>query len=156
MFAENIMKTQVVTAGYHEQVGAVQDRMQKQKLRMLPVVDDKQTVVGILSTFCIMERAIPDYLISGDLKQIPYAPDLGILRKKYLEVIACPVHQVMDTQPLMVQKDESLLSVAAAISSHGKHEHALVVDEHQKLLGVISAGDILDRLKQKVSEGNDA
>ncbi len=156
MIAANIMTTQIVTAYDHEQVGSVYDTMKQKRLRMLPVINQEGMVVGIISTFCIMEHAIPDYVISGDLQQIPYAPDLGILRKKYLEVIECPVSKVMDTHPLLVQKDESLLSVAAAISAHGKHEYAVVVDDNKALLGVISAGDILMRLQQKVSEGNDA
>lgn len=156
MFAEKIMVTHVITAQEHELVGDVHTKMTHEKLRMLPVVDDQGVVKGLLSTFSIMENIIPDYLISGDLNQISYAPDLGILCKRYEEIIRSPISNLVDTSPLLVAKDESLLSVAAAIASHGKHEYALVVDEHKKLLGVISAGDILNRLKQKTSEVNDA
>jgi len=156
MFAERIMVTDVITAQEHELVGDVHAKMTREKLRMLPVLDKQGLVKGLLSTFSIMENIIPDYLISGDLNQISYAPDLGILCKRYEEVIKSPICNMVDTSPLLVAKDESLLSVAAAIASHGKHEYALVVDENKKLLGVISAGDILNRLKQKTSEVNDA
>jgi CBS domain-containing protein len=156
MFAEKIMVTNVVTAQEHELVGDVHAKMNREKLRMLPILDKQGLVKGLLSTFSIMENIIPDYLISGDLNQISYAPDLGILCKRYEEVIKSPICNMVDTSPLLVAKDESLLSVAAAIASHGKHEYALVVDENKKLLGVISAGDILNRLKQKTSEVNDA
>ncbi|MDQ7002315.1 MAG: CBS domain-containing protein [Ghiorsea sp.] len=156
MFAEKIMVTHVITAQEHELVGDVHAKMTHEKLRMLPVVDNDGVVKGLLSTFSIMENIIPDYLISGDLNQISYAPDLGILSKRYEEVIHKPICDLVDTSPLLVAKDESLLSVAAAIAAHGKHEYALVVDKHKKLLGVISAGDILNRLEQKTSEVNDA
>ncbi|MDQ7058742.1 MAG: CBS domain-containing protein [Ghiorsea sp.] len=156
MFAEKIMVTHVITVQEHELVGDVHTKMTHEKLRMLPVVDAQGVVKGLLSTFSIMENIIPDYLISGDLNQISYAPDLGILCKRYEEIIRSPISDLVDTSPLLVAKDESLLSVAAAIASHGKHEYALVVDEDKKLLGVISAGDILNRLKQKTSEVNDA
>jgi len=156
MFAERIMVTDVITAQEHELVGDVHAKMTREKLRMLPVLDKQGLVKGLLSTFSIMENIIPDYLISGDLNQISYAPDLGILCKRYEEVIKSPICNMVDTSPLLVAKDESLLSVAAAIASHGKHEYALVVDDNKKLLGVISAGDILNRLKQKTSEVNDA
>ena len=156
MFAEKIMVTNVITAKEHELVGDVHAKMNREKLRMLPVLDDDGLVKGLLSTFSIMQNTIPDYLISGDLNQISYAPDLGILCKKYEEIISRPIRDLVDTTPLLVHKEDSLLSVAAAIASHGKHEYALVVDENKKLLGVISAGDILNRLKQKTSEVNDA
>ncbi|WP_038248251.1 CBS domain-containing protein [Ghiorsea bivora] len=156
MFAEKIMVTNVITAQEHELVGDVHAKMNREKLRMLPVIDKQGLVKGLLSTFSIMENIIPDYLISGDLNQISYAPDLGILCKRYEEVIRSPISDMVDTSPLLVGKDESLLSVAAAIASHGKHEYALVVDDNKKLLGVISAGDILNRLKYKTSEVNDA
>lgn len=156
MFAEKIMVTNVVTAQEHELVGDVHAKMNREKLRMLPVLDSKGLVKGLISTFSIMQNIIPDYLISGDLNQISYAPDLGILCQRYEEVIKSPISDMVDTTPLLVHKEDSLLSVAAAIASHGKHEYALVVDENKKLLGVISAGDILNRLKQKTSEVNDA
>jgi len=156
MFAEKIMVTNVVTAQEHELVGDVHAKMNREKLRMLPVLDSKGLVKGLLSTFSIMKTIIPDYLASGDLNQISYAPDLGILCRRYDEIISSPILGLIDTTPLLIHKEDSLLSVAAAIASHGKHEYALVVDENKKLLGVISAGDILNRLKQKTSEVNDA
>jgi CBS domain-containing protein len=55
----------------------------------------------------------------------------------------------MDKTPLLVHKEDSLLSVAASLSALGKHEYALVVDKANFLLGVISAGDILDTLRDK-------
>jgi len=45
-----------------------------------------------------------------------------------------------------------LLSVAAAMISFSKHEYAMVVDDNKHLLGIVSAGDILDRLH---NGGND-
>ncbi|HID36970.1 MAG TPA: CBS domain-containing protein [Ghiorsea sp.] len=156
MFAEKFMITNVITAQEHELTGDVHEKMTAESLRMLPVLDQEGHVVGILSTFSIMQHIIPDYLNNGDLSLISYAPDLGILRRKFKEVITCPINEMMDSSPLLVHKEDSLLSVAAAISSHGKHEYALVADDHKKLLGVISAGDILNLLKQKTSESNDA
>ena len=57
---------------------------------------------------------------------------------------------------LLVHANESLLSVSAALCTFGKHEYALVVDDDNVLLGVISAGDILDRLRFYTSGAKDA
>jgi len=53
----------------------------------------------------------------------------------------------MDEKPLTVNRNESLLSVAASMISFTKHEYAMVVDDQHHLLGIISAGDVLDRMK---------
>jgi len=146
MLAENIMVTELTTAHVDDHVSDVLDRMRVAKLRMLPVLTDDGVVAGVISTFSIMAHLVPDYITSGDLKQITYAPDMGILRRHYFEVIEKDLLSVMETRPLLVQRDESLLSTAAALTAFGKHEYALVVDEEKRLIGVISAGDILDRL----------
>jgi len=146
MLAENIMVTELTTAHIDDCVCDVLERMRAAKLRMLPVLDSNGVVVGVISTFSIMEHLVPNYIVSGDLKQIPYAPDMGILRKHYFEVIEKDLLSVMETRPLLVKRDESLLSTAAALTAFGKHEYALVVDEKKCLIGIISAGDILDRL----------
>jgi len=157
MLAENIMVTELITAHVDDRVCDVLARMRAAKLRMLPVVDDHGGVAGVISTFSIMECLVPSYIVSGDLNQVSYAPDMGVLRRHYLEVIEKDLLSVMETRPLLVKRDESLLSTAAALIAFGKHEYALVVDEEKRLIGIISAGDVLDRLGNMV-EGveNDA
>ena len=156
MIAEHFMVTNIVTVSKGTLTRDVLDTMRQHKLRMLPVVDNHNHVLGIISSFNIMQCIVPDYLVSGDLNQISYAPDLDIIRKRYQKILREPVQTMMDTTPLFVRKDESLLSIAAALSAHGKHEYALVVDSKKCLHGIISAGDILNRLHQKVSEENHA
>ncbi|MDX8383088.1 MAG: CBS domain-containing protein [Ghiorsea sp.] len=156
MLAEQIMMTNLVTALEDESVAEVFEKMRDAKLRMLPVLDKQGCVTGVLSTFCVMQHIVPDYVISGDLKQISYAPDMGLLRRHYSAIADKSIKEVMQIKPLLVSNKESLLSVAASLSAFGRHEYALVVDDKKKLLGVISAGDILDRLKLKTVEVSDA
>lgn len=150
MLAENIMVTEVTTAHVNDRVCDVLERMRAAKLRMLPVLSDGGVVAGVISTFSIMEHLVPSYIVSGDLNQISYAPDMGILRRHYKEVAQKDLRSVMETKPLLVKRDESLLSTAAALTALGNHEYALVVDEEKRLIGVVSAGDILDRLGNMV------
>lgn len=156
MISEKIMTTNVITAYTYDTVEQVLERMRGSKLRMLPVLNEDDTVAGVISTFSIMEKVVPSYIVTGDLNQISFAPDLGILRKHYKEVATLKVAEVMETKPLMVNLKESLLSVAAAMISFTKHEYAMVVDDEKHLHGIISAGDILDRLQISKEGGNDA
>ena len=148
MLAKNVMVADVVTALADEKVENVLHKMRSAKLRMLPVLDTDRRVIGVVSTFSVMERVVPSYIVTGDLNQIPYAPDMGVLHRHFEEVRGLRADAVMDAKPLKVQADESLLSVAAAMISYKKHEYAMVIDDDGCLLGIISAGDVLDRLSQ--------
>lgn len=146
MIASKIMVEQPQTCTVDEPVGDVFRRMRSLGLRMLPVVDADGVVQGILSTFSVLGHIVPDYIVSGDLNSIPYAPDIGLLHKHHITVSAQTVAEIMETECLTVGPQESLLSVAAALIAFGKHEYALVVEKAGRLLGIISAGDILDEL----------
>ncbi|MDQ6970367.1 MAG: CBS domain-containing protein [Mariprofundus sp.] len=148
MIAENIMVTNIVTARVDEAVDHALARMRDARLRMIPVVGDDAEIVGVISTFSVLEKVVPSYIVTGDLNHIPYAPDIGILRRHYDEISTLSIAAIMDKNPLTVQRDESLLSVAAAMVSYTKHEYAMVVDDQKRLLGIISAGDVLDRMKR--------
>jgi len=157
MLAERMMVTELVTAQVDESVGDVLARMRSAGLRMLPVLNADRTVAGVLSTFSILSYIVPNYIGSGDLKEVAYAPDMGVLRKKHHTIIHQKISDVMEKAPLLVHPHESLLSVSASLIAFGKHEYALVVDENSHLLGVISAGDVLDLLcRLKEGEVNDA
>ena len=156
MFAEKIMTTKLVTAKQNEPISRVIVRMHEAKLRMLPVLNDDNHVIGIISTFSVLNHIVPDYLISGDLSEISFAPDMGILRREYVKSSSKQVSEVMSTSPLFVKPNDSIISVSANLAGHGRHEYALVVDDEKHLLGVISSGDILNRLEEHASEVNDA
>ncbi len=155
MHAHKIMVTHPKSAQIDEKVGEVLMRMRSEHLRMLPVLSGAGRVEGVISTYSVMSHVVPEYIISGDLDAVPYAPDLGLLRKHFEELSERSVGEVME-KALTVHADESLLSVSAALCASGKHEYALVVDEDTVLLGVISAGDILDRLRQHIMGEIDA
>lgn len=142
------MTDQVVTARSDESVETALERMREAKLRMLPVVDADNKIVGAVSTISIVAHLLPEYVASGDLKSISYAPDLGILRQHYQKNIQLSVAEVMNSKPLIIRPDDSLLSVSAELNTPECHGYALVADQDNRLVGVLSSGDILDRLRQ--------
>ncbi|MDQ6953308.1 MAG: CBS domain-containing protein [Mariprofundaceae bacterium] len=157
MLAERIMMTHLVTAHVDESISDVLVRMRQAELRMLPILNSDQTVAGVVSTFSVLSHIVPDYIVSGDLDQVSYAPDMGILKKHYSEQARKHVSTVMERAPLLISKNESLLSVSASLISSGKHEYALVVDPTLHLLGIISTGDILEFLNSiQAGDANDA
>ena len=81
MHADKIMVKNPKTALADEAVGTVLNRMREQKLRMLPVLSDGGRVVGVISTHSVMQHVVPEYIVSGDLGSVSYAPDIGLLLK---------------------------------------------------------------------------
>jgi len=156
MTAERIMTTELVVAEWDESIEEVYKRMHDAKLRMLPVLNDEKCIVGVISTYSLLKYVVPDYLVSGELNKISYAPDMGILTQRYKDIATKTIADVMDDDLLLVQYTESLISVSAALTAHGRHEYAMVINKEQKLLGVISAGDIINQLSKYATEVNDA
>lgn len=122
------------------------DKMRDIGYRMLPVVDADGCVVGVLSTRSIIAHLVPDYIVSGDLDDVPYAPDFGLLHKHYEAVKNMPVSELMDA-PFTIKPEESLLSVSAALVTHATHDCVLVADADNKLVGIITAYDVLERIR---------
>lgn len=99
MLAEQVMILDPHTAHIDELIEKVIVRMRSARLRMLPVTDHSRVVLGVISTFSILEHIIPNYLVSGDLNQISFAPDAGILRRQYNTCTDKQVSEVMDPKP---------------------------------------------------------
>lgn len=118
------------------------DKMRDTGCRMLAVMDAEGRAVGVLSERSIIAHLVPDYIVSGDLDDVPYAPDFGLLRKHYDAVKNLPVSELMD-EAFIIKSEESLLSVAAALVTHATHDCVLIVDADDKLVGIITASDVL-------------
>jgi len=112
-------------------------------VRMIPVLDGDGKVVGALNTIKLLAKLVPEYIVSGDLKSVSYAPDLGVLYKHYQAMRSLKVSEVMETNPTIVKAGESLLSVATTLIVRDFFDYAIVVDDEGVLQGVIAPSDIL-------------
>jgi len=143
MRAENIMVTDVVTCRPDQTIEEALEIFKERALRMIPVLDAEGKVIGALNTIKLLTKLVPEYIVSGDLKSVSYAPDLGVLYKHYLEMRHLKVSEVMETDPTIVKAGESLLSVATALIVRDFFDYAIVVDDEGALQGVIAPSDIL-------------
>lgn len=143
MHAEVIMVRDVATCRSDQTVEEALEILAQRSMRMLPVLDGENRVIGAVNTIKLLARIVPEYIVSGDLRSIPYAPDLGVLHKHYQEMLDRRVVDVMETNPTIVKTGESLLSVATALITQDFFDYAIVVDEQGVLAGVIAPSDIL-------------
>jgi len=151
MLARDVMQKPVAIHA-EARVSDALEKMHESGHRFLPVVDADGRVVGLFSALAVVGYLVPDYIVSGDLDDIPYAPDFGLLRQHYDAVKDQPVSTLMVDKPFVIKSEESLLSVAAALVTHQLHDAVLVVDAESKLTGVITSSDVLGRLSNTQHE----
>ncbi|MDX8389239.1 MAG: CBS domain-containing protein [Mariprofundaceae bacterium] len=143
MHANKIMITDVITCGPEQTIEEVAKILDEKTYRMIPVVDENNKILGAINTLSLLSSLVPAYIVKGYLKSIPYAPDIGLLRKHYKEILAHKVKDVMDEKPTIVHANESLLSVTAALITHDRFEYAMVADKDDCLVGIVSSSDVL-------------
>lgn len=113
--AENGMILDPVTLKLDSTIGDAMKIMTENKIGGIPVVDDEKNLVGILT--------------NRDLR----------FEKKYSR----PVSEVMTSQNLIVANEQTDFEQAEEILQKHKIEKLPVVDEHNKLVGLITYKDIL-------------
>ncbi len=146
MLASSIMKKPVVIhADAH--VKYALDKVRDTGYRFLPVVDTQGRPVGLFSSLSVIGHLVPDYIVSGDLDDIPYAPDFGLLRQHYDAVKDLQVSKLMVEAPFVIKPDESLLSVAAALVTHPMYDCVLVAGSDGLLVGIITSSDVLGKVR---------
>ncbi|MDQ6960230.1 MAG: CBS domain-containing protein [Mariprofundaceae bacterium] len=157
MHAERIMTSKPVTIRPDVRVDKAIGNMHPAGHRILPVIDDEGTIKGVLTSASIIARLLPEYIASGELENISFVPDLGVLRKHYLQMKNHRVDECMDDRPVLVNPNESLLAITAALVHENENKCVLVADADKHLLGLITPSDVLRTLRElKLDEAHDA
>jgi len=146
------MVREVTTCSPENTVAEVIAILNEKSFRIVPVVDEGGRILGAVNTLTLLSHIVPEYIMEGYLQSVPFAPDIGLLRKHYRELLGKSITEVMDEKPTLVREDESLLSVTASMIRHDRFEYVLVADEEKRLKGVISSSDILRALDRFIPE----
>lgn len=111
---EDLMTESVVTTEPHTSIDRVRRLLERNKVGAIPIVDSEGQPVGIVSTSDLVPSLKPD----------------------------SPVHTVMTEKVFTVPRYDDV-SVAARIMRNHKI-HRVIVTHEQKVVGVISAYDLLE------------
>jgi acetoin utilization protein AcuB len=145
MRVENLMKTKVFTVDQHDLIDRVFFLIHYEKVRHIPVVD-KGKVIAIVS-----DRDL--YKVLGP-KNNSNVIESGVGKNTAeLHVVTPKVQHIMRRGVLTVNPD-TYVSEAAAIMADNKVGALPVVDNDNKLLGIISATDIL-RVFSKIEKSSE-
>lgn len=147
MLAANIMTTEVKTLKPSNTLLEVLEILRDLKIRQLPIVDGDNKVLGIITSKGVMKSLLPAYISSGDLKDVKFAPELEQFVDKIDEIKSTPVQEILEKEYVKVSPETSTMEIAAVFVNTDTHlESILVVDDEERLLGVISPIDVYRRL----------
>ncbi|HHL39763.1 MAG TPA: CBS domain-containing protein [Deltaproteobacteria bacterium] len=147
MIAANIMTRDVkcltADAPLVEAVRLIKD----EKIRQLPIVDGEHRVVGVITPRTMLKAILPGYIAEGILKDVAFAPELPEFIEKMNGLVTKRVGEYMDDKFVKITPETSTMEVAAIfVNEEMRVESIMVVDDGDRLLGIISPWDVFKRL----------
>jgi CBS domain-containing protein len=125
MLVRDIMNATPVTAGAQDSVLAVARRMRAGNIGAIPIVDDQQRPIGLLTDRDIVLRCVAE-------NRVPER---------------CRVGDILSGQVIAVDADRTLEYASRLMAEH--QVRRLPVVERGRLIGMISLGDIAVRHPEK-------
>ncbi|MDW4908632.1 CBS domain-containing protein [Streptomyces sp. ADMS] len=138
----SVMTTEVVRATYSTTFKEVARLLADHRISGLPVVDEDEKVIGVISETDLMLRqaATPD----------PYEPKrrfrlAGLTRsarRRAVKAEARTAGRLMTAPPVTVNADDTIVEAARTMAQR-RVERLPVLDEEQRLVGIVSRRDVL-------------
>ena len=149
VIAEDIMETDVICISPDTEVPKAVEILLKNHINGVPVVNDKNELVGILcqSDLIFQQKEMPIPPIFTILDSIIPLSSSKKLEDTLKKISAATVAQAMIQDPITVSADTPLSEIASLMVE--KHFHTLPVVDGKKLVGIIGKEDILKTLIQK-------
>ena len=119
MKTHSIIKQNFHTINVNDPIDKALDMMDKFSINGMPVVNDKDALVGMV--------------VKADIYRFMIHPG---------HYVSCPVEWVMSKSIILAQSDEDLLTVAKRLRKNDII--AMPVVENDKIIGMISIEDLLD------------
>jgi CBS domain-containing protein len=144
--AAEIMNADVPSVTPDDEARTAIDLLAKTDMGAIPVVDDDRKVVGIVSESDLViadeesDLHLPHYLqIMGG---IVFIGSMKGFEKRLEKAFATKVSELMSADPITVHTYEAADRVAKKIADH-HHNHLPVVDEDERLAGMVTRADAL-------------
>ena len=149
VIAEDIMETDVICISPDTEVPKAVEILLKNHINGVPVVNDKNELVGILcqSDLIFQQKEMPIPPIFTILDSIIPLSSSKKLEDTLQKISAATVDQAMIKDPVTISVDTPVSEIASLMVE--KHFHTLPVVDGKKLIGIIGKEDILKTLIQK-------
>lgn len=136
----DVMTKQVVHISLEQTMAEVIDVFAQHQISAAPVVDRHGTCVGILSTTDFLKRDVDAHGVCGPARRMPGS---GMVEDVPASYMTTPVQSVAPDAPLLS---------AATVMCHQHFHRLLVLDEQQRVVGVLSTMDVVAALLNSIDE----
>ncbi|MEW5784069.1 MAG: CBS domain-containing protein [Bacillota bacterium] len=153
IIAREIMTTPVISVKENQTIKEVVDLLAQHKFSGVPVVDENDVVVGVLSDTDIVRYSqkisvIPFADMSGWISPHADITDLASLRKGIDLIAKTSVGQVM-TKKVHTADENTPITELAVLMSRRRINRVPIVDAAGKLLGIITRADLVHNMAGK-------
>lgn len=112
--------------------------LSRQRLVGLPVVDNEQKVIGIITESDIVKACLPDYY--KELQNPSFLPDFNQFSKQAKKIAYLPVKEFMINMVHTIEEDTSRTEAANLLFR--KHLRILPVVREGKLVGILTPSSL--------------
>ena len=138
MLVREVMSTGVVTARGSESVRSVVTKMLSRHCGAIPVVEDDNLLIGMVTLRDILIPLYPNY---GEyIHDNVHSRDFVEMEEGYADVLNQKVEDVMSLNPLTVSPHTPVLEAASYMGL--KNFRRIPVVDKGKLVGMVSVGDV--------------
>lgn len=139
MFVKDIMTRNVRTVRKDDTIRTVADIICSNKISGLPVIDEENHLLGVISEKDILNALLPSY--SEFLHDPIRSRDFESMEKSYHAVLTKSVGSLMTNRVFSASPNDPLMMAASQMALH-RIRRIPVVEDGDRLVGVISLGDI--------------
>ncbi|MGW7529305.1 CBS domain-containing protein [Streptomyces sp. NPDC054783] len=138
----SVMTTNVVRAAYGTPFKEVARLLADHKISGLPVVDEGEKVIGVISETDLMVRQAPIRDPYQPKRRAPLAALTRGGRRQAAKAEARTAGQLMTEPPVTVHAEDTIVEAARTMAQ--RHVERLpVVDEEDRLVGIVTRRDLL-------------
>ncbi len=147
MKAREIMNKEIIKVSREENVKVLVDLLLEKKISGVPVVDEENRVVGIVSESDLIypEKSLHIPAFVRILDGIIFLESLKDFEKELKKMVAYKVEDVMVKDVITVKEDTDTEEIVNILLKK-RINRVPVVDEDNKLIGMITRSDILKNI----------
>ncbi|MFC3571992.1 CBS domain-containing protein [Streptomyces yaanensis] len=138
----SVMTTEVVRAEYGTPFKEVARLLAEHRISGLPVVDEDEKVIGVLSETDLMTRQAQAPDLYRTRRRFPAVALTKPAKRRAAKARARTAGQLMTEPPVTVRADNTVAEAARTMVERGV-ERLPVVDEEDRLVGIVTRRDLL-------------
>lgn len=145
MELKDIMIRDVVTVHQNETIKTLLEVLVQHKLAGIPVIDDNQKLVGLVTNGDILRYLNPQLYVADDTAYLEELDDIIQPKSTHL------IKEIMKTRVVTLNEYHTLETALKLLAQNGVKKLP-IVDTERHIVGIVSRGDIVKRLAEKTLE----